>query len=49
MKTALIIVLACSLALIGLNVLNFFGYFGIAVFLIGATFEVTDIIKKKRL
>ena len=47
MKTALIILLILSLTLIGLNVLPIFGYYGIVVFLIGATFEVIDLVKKK--
>jgi len=49
MKIALIIVLILSLTLIGLNILAFFGYYGIVVFLIGATFEIIDLAKKKSL
>ena len=49
MKLALIIILISSLTLIGLNTLAFFGYYGLAVFLIGATFEIIDLAKNKSL
>lgn len=49
MKLALIIILISSLTLIGLNTLALFGYYGLVVFLIGATFEIIDLAKKKSL